>query len=157
MADDSILKKVLKNLGQIVTETGKEGAKEVGNITESIITGKELLGDIKPLSEQELAQKNAEDNKKIQQEINEIRRDVGGEIEQVRKEEEREEDEKEREFLERLKRQREEEERERRQLSSNLPGRKRRGAAPTGGKKKTQQPDPSQMSQTNEMAGGKID
>jgi hypothetical protein len=160
MTDDAILKKVLDNLGQIATETGKETVKQAGQVTESIITGKELLGDIKPLSEEELAKKKAEDERKVQEEMKNIPgRNVESEIKQISDEKKREEEEKERQLLEQVRQQREAEEAERQQLTE-MPGNAKREAAKTQfapGKRKKQQPDPSQMSQTSEFKGGKID
>jgi hypothetical protein len=164
MTDDTILKKVLNNLGQIASETGKDAVMEVGKMTESVITGKALLGDIRPLTEAEMAQKQAEDKQKVDTEIKEMGRNVEGEVKEVQQETKQEEDQKEKEFLENIKRQREAEEMERRQLSSQnevstnpAKQKKSRGSAFVTGKKKSQQPDPAAMSQTNEMTGGKID
>lgn len=164
MVDDSILKKVLKNLGQIGTETGKEIIKESAKITESIITGKELLGDIKTLSPEETARKRAEDERNKNEELAKIRsggvRNVEGEMKQIQREVEQEEDQKEKEFLDNLRRQREAEALEHQQLSAEMgvstnpaKQKKSRGSAFAKGKKKTQQPDPSQLSQTAELAG----
>ncbi|MFA5895231.1 MAG: hypothetical protein WC851_05655 [Candidatus Shapirobacteria bacterium] len=167
MADDSILKKVLKNLGQIGMETGKEIAKEGGKITESVITGKELLGGLKTLTPEETARKRAEDEQKKQAEMANLRagmsesgRNVQAEMTQVEKEEEREEDQKEKQFLENLRIQRQMEAQEHQQLAAEMgvstnpaKQKKSRGSAFAKGKKKTQQPDPSQLSQTAELAG----
>lgn len=161
---DSILKKVLKNLGQIVVETGKESLKETGKITESIITGKELLGDVRVLSPEEQTKKQMEDQKKISDLRSQIAgRNVEGEIKQVVKEKEQEEDEQEKQMLQQVKAQREAEERERQQLESQMglssnPNKQKkfRGSAFVKGKRKTQQPDPTTMSQTSEK-GGKME
>lgn len=161
---DSILKKVLKNLGQIVVETGKESLEETGKITESIITGKELLGDVKVLSPEEQAKKQMEDQKKISDLRSQITgRNVEGEIKQVAKEKEQIEQQKEKQFLEQIRAQREAEERERMQLESSMgvsanpsKQKKSRGSAFVKGKRKTQQPDPTIMSQTSEK-GGKME
>jgi hypothetical protein len=161
---DSILKKVLKNLGQIVVETGKESVLETGKITESIITGKELLGDVKTLSGEEYSKKQAEDQKEISDLRSQISgRNVEGEIKQIVKEKEQEEDEQEKQMLQQIKAQREAEERERMQLESQMglssnpnKQKKSRGSAFVKGKRKTQQPDPTTMSQTSEK-GGKME
>jgi len=167
MADDSILKKVLKNLGQIGAETGKEIIKEGGKITESVITGKELLGGLKTLSPQEEAHKRAEDEQKKQAEmaklrsgVNESGRNVQAEMTQIEKQEEQEEDQKEKQFLENLRIQRQMEAEEHQRLAAEMgvstnpaKQKKSRGSAFAKGKKKTQQPDPSQLSQTAEIAG----
>ena len=170
MADDSILKKVLKNLGQIAEETGKEALEQTGKITESVITGKELLGNITTMSDEDLARKKAEDERKNQQEqakllgqIHEPGRNLGAEIKQIQDEKKQEEDEKEKQFLEELRQQREAEEAERQQMSSQMgesanpaKRKKSRGSAGAHGSKKAQMPDPTQMSQTSEFKG-KID
>jgi len=159
MTDNSIAKKVLKNLGQMAEETGKEAVKQAGKVTESVISGRELFG-VKPMSEEQLAQKKVEDEKKVKEETNNLlSRNVGAEIEQVRKEKEQAEEEKERRTLEQVRQQREAEEAERLQMT-DIPGNPKREAAKTQfapGKKKKQQPDPTQMSQTSEFKGGKID
>lgn len=159
MADDAILKKVVKDLGEVGLEASKEAVGEAGKITESIITGTELLGNIKPLTELELTQKKAEDEKKIQEETKNITgRNVEEEIKQVRVEKSQEE-QREEQMLEQIKQQREAEEAERQQLIL-VPGNSKREAAKTQfapGKRKKQQPDLTQMSQTGEFKGGKID
>jgi hypothetical protein len=170
MTDGSIPKKVLQGLGQVAEEAGKEVVSEVIKLTESVITPKELLGDIKPMTDGELAQKKAEDDKKKQDEaaklqhvVKEPARNVGQEIEEVRQEEEQKEDEEEKKFLEEIRLQREQEEAERQQMASMMqvssnPAKQKKsaGSAFVQGKKKSQQPDPSQMSQTAEFSG-KID
>ncbi len=166
MADDSIPKKVVQGLGQIGAETGKEAVKEILNITESVITSKELLGDINVLSDRELAQKKAEDERKKQQEMEALKSSMGQgrnldrEIEQIRDERKREEEQKEKQMLEQIRQQREAEEMERQQMVA-APGNQKRQAAKMqnapAGKKKKQQPDPTQMSATSEFTGGKID
>jgi type I site-specific restriction-modification system R (restriction) subunit len=152
---------VLKGLKNIVSETVETGVKEAGKIGESIITGKELLGDIKPMSNENLAKAKAEDEKKKQEEIAKMKnipgRNVEKEIEEVVDEKERKRKQEEEEFLQKIKRQREAEENERNQMVEE-PGNAKREAkkrqfAP-GPKKKA--PDPSQMSATSEFKG-KID
>ncbi len=164
MTDDSILKQVVKGLGEVGEETLKETVNEAITIGESVITGKELLGDIKTMDEGEMAQKKAEEERKKQEELAKIRnipgRNVEGEIKQVVQEKKSEEEEKEREFLEKIKEQREAEERERQQMEAEEPGNAKREAAKkqmAPGKKKSSQPDTAAMSQTSEFKGGKID
>lgn len=164
MSDDSILKKVIKGLGQIGTETVEKSVENAGKIASTIITGKQLVGDIKPLSEGEMAKAKAEDEVKrqegIEKELKNIPgRDVTGEMKEVAQEEKNEEDQKQKEFLEKIKQQREEEERERQEMVE-VPGNAKREAAKTQfapGKRKKQQPDAAAMSQTSEFKGGKID
>jgi len=160
---NQIVKDFGKGFKQLGEETAEKLVSETGKIAESIITAKELLGDIKPLDEQELAQKKAEDERKKQQEMSRLRQGFGGqasrpvenEMEQIRHQKEKEEEQKEKMFLENLRRQREE---ERRQQNINMemmaPSKHHKDKG--GNKHKTQQPDQSQMSQTAEYKG-KID
>jgi hydroxylamine reductase (hybrid-cluster protein) len=159
MTDGSIPKQVLQNLGQIAEETSKEALKQTVEMTNSVITGKELLGNIKPMTEEEFNQKKAEDENKKQEEMKNLTgRNVEAEIKQVRGDK-KEEEEKQEKFLEQIRQQREAEERERAQLAVAAPGNAKKEAAkrqmaPHG--KKTSQPDPAAMSQTAEFKG-KID
>jgi len=159
MTDEPILTKVLKTLGEVGGEAVKEGVKQAGVVTETVISGKELLGDIKPMTEAQYNQKKMEDEKKKEAEMKKISgRNVEAEIEQVR-ESKKEEAEKQEKFLEEIKQQREAEEQERAQLAVTMPGNAKREAAkrqmaPQG--KKNNQPDPAAMSQTAEFKG-KID
>lgn len=164
MTDDSILKQVVKGLGKVGEETLKQAVDEVVTVGESVITGQELVGDAKAMSEEEMAKAKAEEERKKQEELAKIRnipgRNVEGEIKQVVQEKKSEEEEKEREFLEKIKEQREAEERERRQMEAEEPGNAKREAAKkqmAPGKKKSSQPDTAAMSQTSEFKGGKID
>jgi len=163
---DSIPKKVLQSLGQIVAETAEKSVEHVGEIGSSIITGKELLGDIKTLSPEDQAKKQAEDNKKSQEEMVNLRekgRNVEEEVKQVIKEKEKKEESAEEKMLREVREQREAEEREREQMAAQMglssnpnKQKKSRGSAFVKGKKKTQQPDPIAMSQTAEK-GGKME
>lgn len=163
MADDAILKKVIQGLGQIATETGKETLKQGEEVLHGVITGKELLGsDIKSMTDQEMAQKRAEDERRKQQELAELRAQMGQgrpveqEMTQIRREEEQSEEQKRQQAIR--------EENERRQAESQtttteIPTNPKKSAAKhqgAGGKKKKSQPDPTQMSQTTEFKG-KID
>jgi len=167
--DDPILKQVFKNLGQIAVETGKEVVNETGKITESVITGKELLGGMVPLTPEEEAKKQQEEERKKQAEMNQLRqqmaagRNVGQEMDEIRREKEKKEQEEEDRMLQSLRQQRQAEEQERQQMaeaemvSSNPAKQKKsRGSAFMTGKKKSNQPDPASMSQTGEIKG-KID
>jgi len=140
---------VAQALQQVGAETGKEAVKQAGKIAEGVvggISGVELVGDIKPMGEQELVGKKAEDEGKKREEMSKIRgRDVEGEMEQVRKEKKKREEEEERRFLEEIKQKREAEERERQEL---VVGKKKRGAFAKGGKKPAQ----SDMSATGEFS-----
>lgn len=118
MTDNNVPKQVLQAIKQIGVETVEQGVKQAAEIGNTIITGKELLGDIKPMSDGELQQKQAEDNRKRQEEAERLKREmgqgrnVGEEIKQVQDQKKQEEEEKERQFLENIKKQREEEKKE---------------------------------------------
>lgn len=166
MSDDKILKQVLQGIKDIGVETVKETGQQAEKMTDSVITGKELLG-IKPMSEPELAQKKAEDERKKQEEMARLQaqmkepgRNVESEMKEVRSEEEQQKKQEEEKFLEQIRLQREAEEAERTALaagggeSTNPAKRKKaRGSAFVQGKKKSSAPDPSQMSQTAEFSG----
>jgi hypothetical protein len=149
--------KGFKQLGQ---ETAEKLVENAGKIAESVITAQELLSDIKPLSEQELVQKQNEDERKKQKEISDVRSQISGrgvenEMEQIRHRKEKEEEEKERMFLENLRRQREEE-RQQQNMNMEIMSSSKHHKNKGGNKHKTQQPDETQMSQTAEYKG-KID
>ena len=150
-----------KGLKQLGEETAEKLMENTGKIAESVITAQQLLSDIKPLSEQEMAQKQAEDERKKQEEMNKLRsqmspRGVENEMEQIRHQKQKEEEEKEKMFLENLRRQIEEERRQQENNGVDLMGSKKHFKDKGGNKHKTQQPDQSQMSQTSEYKG-KID
>ena len=160
---DSIPKKVLQGMGEIGVETVKEAANQATQMLNTIITGQELVGNVRPMSEEEMAKAKAEDERKKQEELNKIQnisgRNVEAEIKEISSEKKNSEEEKEQEFLEKIRLQREAEEAER---NNNIlePGNAKREAAKTQfapGKRKRQQPDATQMSQTSEFKGGKID
>lgn len=163
---DSIPKKVLQGVGEIGVETIKEGTKQAAEMLSTIVTGQELLGNARPMSEEEMAKAKAEDERKKQEELNRLHqasasqgRNVEAEIKEIVDEKKKSEEEKENEFLEKIRMQREIEERERENFVE-MPGNVKREAAKTQfapGKRKKQQPDASQMSQTSEFKGGKID
>ncbi len=151
---------------QLITETVEKLVEETGKIAESVITAKDLLGDIKPLSEGELARKQAEDEEKKKKEISNVKfqmsgRGVEDEMEQVRHQKQKEEDEKEKIFLENLRRQREAEKQDQAvnlelMGESTNPSKQKKSRGSAFINKKKQQPDQSQMSQTSEFKG-KID
>ena len=74
---NSIPKQVLKGLGDLSRETGEKLVTETGKIAETIITGKELLGNITEMSDQELQQKKQEDEQRKQKEIEDLKREMG--------------------------------------------------------------------------------
>ena len=162
MTDDSILKQVVKGLGQIGTETVEKAAEHAGAMASSIITGKQLLGDITPMTDQELAQRKAEEDRKKEEEMAKLRqqmREPGRNVEAEMKQEERkmeeEEQKKLREEQEKIKAQQQEMNSASVEMESGNPHKrkKKRGSAFAQGKKKTNQPDPASMSQTSEKAG----
>ncbi len=163
MDDNNIPKKVIQGIGEIGLETVKEGTKQATEMLSTIITGQELIGNARPMSEEEIAKAKAEDERKKQEELNKIQnipgRNVEAEIKEIASEKKNSEEKKEQEFLEKIRLQREMEERERENFVE-MPGNTKREAAKTQfapGKRKKQQPDATQMSQTSEFKGGKID
>jgi hypothetical protein len=158
---------VIKGLVKIGEETGKDIVSEVGKIGETIISGKELLGDITPMSEGEMAKKKMEDEKKKQEELQKLRsqmqekgRNVEDEIKQVWEEKEKiEQQEKQKEEEEKR---RAEEEKQRQaqavdeEMISTNPAKQKKARGSAFANKKKQQPDQSQMSQTQEFKG-KVD
>lgn len=155
-------KKGFKQLGQ---ETAEKLVEETGKIAELIITAQELLGDIKPLNDQEIAQKKVEDEKKKQEEMTKLRSQISGrsvesEMEQLRRQKENEEEEREKYFEKEKERQ--EWERQQQMENSELmmestnPSKQRKSRGSAMSHKKKSQPDQSQMSQTSEFKG-KID
>ena len=160
---DSIPKKVVQSLGEIGVETVKETTKQAVDMVNSVITGQELVGGAEPMSEEEMTKAKAEDERKKEEELIKMQnipgRNVEAEIKEIIVEKKNSEEEKEKEFLEKVRLQREAEEAERNNLLEE-PGNAKREAAKTQfapGKRKKQQPDASQMSQTSEFKGGKID
>lgn len=147
MTDDPILKQVIKGLGNIGEETGKEAINQIGEIGNSIISGKELLGDIKPLTDEEIQKKKIEDQKKAEAEMKEIRRNVEGEINQIRQQIESEEDRKEKE-AERLRQEQEyyaqmQSVEPLEMISTNPAKQKKKRGSALAHNKKSSQPDPS--------------
>lgn len=116
-----IVGNVIKNLGQIGGEVITESVEQVGKIGESIISGKELLGDIKPMSQEELQRKKLEDEKNKKDEINKLMggRNLEGEIEEIRKEKGKKEEEEEK-MLRQIQIEREEERREHEKLAMEM-------------------------------------
>lgn len=152
-------KKGFKQLGEETAEKLVEGGVK---IVEPIITAQELLGDIKPLNDEEYAKKRSEEEEKKRKEMADLRsqmsgRNLGNEMEQVRhQQEKKEEEEKKKMEAENLRRQREEERRQQENNGMDLMVSKKHHKDKGGNKHKTQQPDQSQMSQTSEFKG-KID
>ena len=155
-----------KGFKQLGVETVEKLVEETGKIIDPTITAQELLGGIKPMNDNELNQKKAEDEKNKRSQMADLKsqisnRPVENEMEQIRKQKEKEEEEKERIFLENLKRQREIEKQT--QMAnfelmgeSTNPSKQKKSRGSAFGHKKKSQPDQSQMSQTSEFKG-KID
>lgn len=163
-----IVKGVIGGLGKIGVETVEKVKEESGKILESVITGKELLGLDRTMSDSELEFKKHEEEKRSKEEADKLRKEMGPgrkveeEITQLRKQEEREEEEKEK-YYEQSKKQKEFQEQQQQaeyndlMMESSNPAKqkKSRGSAFIQ-KKKKQQPTQSQMSQTQEFKG-KVD
>jgi len=163
-----IIGDVVKGLAKIGEETGKEMVKEVAKIGETIISGEELLGDIKPMTDEEMTKKNMEEERKKQEELQKLRsqmqekgRNVEDEVKQIRKEKEKEEQQEKQKEAEEKRRAAEERQRqaqagvEEGAISTN-PAKQKKSRGSAFANKKKQQPDQSQMSQTQEFKG-KID
>ena len=185
MSDDKIIKGVFEGLGQIGVETVEKIAEEGGKIVETIITGEELLGLKKTMTDEELAIKKQQEEVKKQQEIKKLKGEMGQnedkseenkaekqpkkkhdleeEMTELRRQKEKEEEEKEK-YYEQQKQQKEKEQQQQMaeydslNMESTNPAKqkKSRGSAFIQGKKRKSQPTQSQMSQTQEFKG-KID
>jgi len=164
MVNNQIINGIGQGFKQLGVETAEKLVEETGKILEPIITAQELLGDITPMSDQELAQKQQQEEIKKQQEINKLRSEMGqgrkveDEMTQLHRQQEEQEEKKE-EYYERERQQRERERQIQEQnMNMDLLAPKKHHKDKGGNKHKTQQPDPSQMSQTQEFnKGGKID
>jgi len=134
MTDNNIPKQVLKGLGEILEKTGEQVVSEPGKMLK--ITGQELMGNITPMSDEEMRKKQAEDEKKKQEETEKLRREmgqgrnVGQEIKQIQDQKKQEEEEKEKQFLQKIKEQREAEEQERKALAEQYGDEKKRPKGP---------------------------
>lgn len=158
--DNQIIKGLGKGLGQLGQETVEKLVENTGKILDPTITAQELLGGINPMSDQEMAKKKAEDERKKQEEMNKLRsqmsgRSVENEMERIRNQKEKEEEEKEK-YFQKVKERKEWERQQ--QMAADMENMqpKKQHIDKGGNKHKTQQPDPSQMSQTAEFKG-KID
>ncbi|MBU3935546.1 hypothetical protein KJ909_02635 [Patescibacteria group bacterium] len=151
------MKNVIKQIAQESKETLVEEGKK---ILRGVITGKELVADAKMMSPEEMAQKQQEDERKKQAEMQKVReqgRNVEGEMEQIRQEKKQKEEEEEKVFLEKIERQRRAEEEERQSFVMEVassPGgpakrKKSRGSAFARGKK---QPSQAEMTATGEFS-----
>ena len=164
MTDKKVLKGVLEGLGEVGVETLKKAGEESQKILETVISGKELLGLEKTMSDQELEFKKQEEERKKQEEINKLRREMGpgrkveAEMTELRNKREREEEEREA-YFEKVKQQKEKEQQQEMEgyvdlmaVSSN-PAKQKKSRGSALVTKKKHQPDMSQMSQTTEFKG----
>jgi hypothetical protein len=105
----SIKNDFLKGFGELGEEIGEKTIKETGKIFEPIISTRELLGFIQPMSDEELKKKKEEDEKTKEDEIAKLKAAMGSgrnleeEIKRIREEEDAKEKQEEQEFLENLK------------------------------------------------------
>jgi len=158
------MNQIIKGIGQGFKQLGEETAEklveETGKILDPTITAQELLGGIEPLSDQEMARKKVEDERKKQEEMNRLRSQMSGrpvenEMEKIRHQQEKEEEEREK-YFEKVKERQEWEKQQQMANIEDIMQPKKHHKDKGGNKRKTQQPDQSQMSQTAEFKG-KID
>lgn len=137
MNSDSVINNTIKQIKDLGMETGREFVKAAGQITKGISAG-ELLGDIKPLSDEELKKKKEEEEKmKAKLKGN----NLDEEVRKLRDNEEREKKEKEK--MEMEEKRRKEEEQRQAEMYVEMPGnpsraKKKRGGAFVPNDKKTQ-------------------
>lgn len=157
----SIISGFFKGIKSIGEETVEKTVEHTGKIASGIITGQELVGNLKPMSNEQQTKSQQEDERIKQQEMADLRSQMSGgrnveqEIEKVRDEKKRKEEEEEK-FLKNLERQRENERIERQQMQSEVPGNAKKEAAKHQGQRghKKHAPDPVAMSATGEKSGG---
>ncbi len=164
-----IVKGWFKALKQIGSESVEKAVESGTKVAGGIISGQQLLGGIKKVEGTEARKIEAEERAKkeeaeqLSQQIKEMGRNVGQEMEKVRQEKKRKEEEEEKKFLEKVRQQREAERSEGEMVMSSMmmesanpaKRRKSKGSAFVTGKKKSQ-PQIDQMSQTSEFKG-KVD
>lgn len=174
MVKGQVVKGIGQGFKQLGTEVMEKATEESGKVFENIITGKELLGLERTMSESELDfQKKMDERekdkeiKKLKGEINgesevkEKTRDVEGEMEELRRQKEKEDEEKE-EYYQKMKEgQRAEEQQQATEynalmMESTNPAKQKKSRGSALAHKKKSQPDQSKMSQTQEF-NGKID
>jgi len=179
MGDHKILKGIGKGLGQLGAETVEKVTEHGEKIFESIITGKELLGLESTMTPGELDFQKREDDRIKKAEIEKLKgemgqgenktegkqtekkRDVEGEMEELRNQKEKEEEDREK-YYERVKEQKKVQEQQQQAEYNSLmtestnPSKQKKSRGSALAHKKKHQPDQSQMSQTQEFKG-KID
>ena len=150
--NDNIPKKVLGALGELGVETLKEGGKQAGEIVYGVISGKEWLGNIAPMSDEELQKKKQEEEKKKQEEMAKLRmsmghgRNIEEELTRLRREDVRDQEQ----IRQQEEKQKEEEQRQlemQQQAPIEVHGKKGRGNPNTG----KQKPKKEDMSETQEF------
>ena len=183
MTDDKILKGVVRGLGQLGMETVEKAGEEGQKIIESVITGKELLGLERTMTDSQLEQSKQQEKIKSQQEINKLKgemskgndsnrgdektkerpRNVEDEITQLRRQLEKQEEEKARFYEQQKEKQRQEKEKQQAEYNdltteSTNPSKQKKSRGSAFANKKKHKPDTDQMSATQEFnKGGKID
>ncbi len=151
--NNSIPKQFLNGLGELGVETAKEGVKQAGEIVYTAISGKEWLGNIKPMSDEELQREKQNEEKKKQEEMAELRKNMGqgrnieSDMTQFRREEESEEEEKKRQEENQKEEENRQWEMQQNQTPIEVHGKKGRGN-PNAGKQKPKKED---MSETQEF------
>jgi len=159
---------IIKGIGQGLKKLGEETAEKLGEesqkILESTISGKELLGLDGGVSNNQMLHEQQEDEIKKQEEIKKIKsemglgRDVDKEIKEIMDQKEKEEEEKEK-YFEQEKQQKEMEAQQVAESNNDLmmestnPAKQKKSRGSAFIHKKKQQPDQSQMSQTQEFKG----
>lgn len=183
MSDDhKILKGIGKGLGQLGLETIERVKDESEKISESVITGKQLLGLDNTMGKGELdferqmdAQKSAKEIEKLKGEMGqggenkdqerkqtEKGRNVEEELKELDDKKKKEEEEKEKYYEEKRKEKEQERQKQEEEYNDSLmmgssnPAKQKKSRGSAFAKKKKSQPDQSQMSQTSEFKG-KID
>lgn len=183
MGDNKILKGVVRGLGQLGMETVEKASQEGQKIVESIITGKELLGLERTMTDAQLEQNKQQEKIKNQQEINKLKGEMNGEkdsksnekktkerprnleeeITQLRRQLEKQEEEKEKFYEQQREKQKKESEKQQAEYidltaESTNPSKQKKSRGSAFVNKKKHKPDTDQTSATQEFnKGGKID
>lgn len=181
MGDDKIFKGLVRGLGQLGVETVEKATEEGQKIVETIITGKELLGLERTMSDSQLEQFKKQEEIKSQQEINKLRgevssdqggkdkknkdrpRNVEEELTELRRQREKQEEEKERYYQQQAEKQRQEREKQQSEYfdittESTNPSKQKKSRGSAFANKRKHKPDTDQVSATQEFnKGGKID
>jgi predicted ribosome quality control (RQC) complex YloA/Tae2 family protein len=152
---NNIIKDFKKGIVELGAESVEKLVEESVKIVEPIITAKELLGNISPMSEEEMSKKKNKDEHEKEEELKKIRsqfagRSIENEMQELRNKKEREERERE-SLIEKNKKI------EADQKAYVLDADYNSSSANHGKRKnpfrKKSEPDASQMSQTTEFKG----